>query len=246
MNEVRCPNCGGLNGAHGFVHVRHPQGGGGSNLPCPLTRKEREARHDMGDEDFTALVEIITEASLNYALLTREQIVNLANRINAGRFARTTSPDTAFSAAGVAPQEPTLGKRLDPEFRAELIEFARFSIQAVWDDVPGGVDAATLAQNVVGAQELAWISRGFPFAPQPVIDEAALAVKVPPIPFGPEGVPADLANARYYRSAAKNIRYHASRGRSFSGSNLTEAVARLCDAAADALYKRNRLERGAK
>lgn len=82
-------------------------------------------------------------------------------------------------------------------------------------------------------------------APHVRVDEANLAVDVPPIPFGPEGVPEDKANAGYYRAAAKNIRYHASRGRSVMGSNLTEAVARLCDATADALYERHRLRGGA-
>lgn len=71
-----------------------------------------------------------------------------------------------LTAAGVAPQEPQPGKRLDPEFRAELVDIAKGSIQDVWNDVPGGVDAETLAQNVVGAQEFVWISRGFPVAPQ--------------------------------------------------------------------------------
>lgn len=32
--EARCPECGALGGAHGFVHVRYPQGGGGWNRPC--------------------------------------------------------------------------------------------------------------------------------------------------------------------------------------------------------------------
>lgn len=31
---ARCPECFGLGGAHGSVHVRHPQGGGGWNRPC--------------------------------------------------------------------------------------------------------------------------------------------------------------------------------------------------------------------
>lgn len=29
-----CPRCG-HTGGHGRVHVRHEQGGGGSNRPCP-------------------------------------------------------------------------------------------------------------------------------------------------------------------------------------------------------------------
>jgi len=61
------------------------------------------------------------------------------------------------------------------------------------------------------------------------------AVAVPVIPFGPEGVPRNVRDAKYYHQAARNIRYHASRGNSFAGSNLTESVAKLCDAAADAL-----------
>lgn len=35
MSTHLCPECGGTNGAHGVVHVRHPQGGGGTNRPCP-------------------------------------------------------------------------------------------------------------------------------------------------------------------------------------------------------------------
>ncbi len=92
----------------------------------------------------------------------------LTCKIGMGEFdsAQKHALKAALTAAGVAPQEPEPGGRLDPEFRAELVEFAQVSIQAVWDDVPGGVDAATLAQNVVGAQEFAWISRGYPIAPQ--------------------------------------------------------------------------------
>ena len=62
-------------------------------------------------------------------------------------------------------ETPSPGKRLDPEFRAQLVDFAAGTIQDVWNDVPAGVDAITLAQNVVGAQEFAWIARGFPVVP---------------------------------------------------------------------------------
>ena len=55
-------------------------------------------------------------------------------------------------------------KRLDPAFRADLIDFARDRIQQVWTDVPGGVDAATLASNIVAAQEFCWMSRQVPVA----------------------------------------------------------------------------------
>lgn len=53
-------------------------------------------------------------------------------------------------------------ERLDPELRADLIEFARDRIESVWADVPEGVDAATLASNVVAAQEFCWMSRQVP------------------------------------------------------------------------------------
>jgi hypothetical protein len=60
-------------------------------------------------------------------------------------------------------------------------------------------------------------------------------VYVPHIPFGPLGVTANLADADYYRSAARNIRHQANVGQPFAGSNVTEAVAELCDNAAEAL-----------
>ena len=33
--SATCPRCGGQNGSHGMVHMRHPEGGGGSNVVCP-------------------------------------------------------------------------------------------------------------------------------------------------------------------------------------------------------------------
>jgi hypothetical protein len=60
-------------------------------------------------------------------------------------------------------------------------------------------------------------------------------VHVPHIPFGPNGMPGNFPDAVYYRSAARVIRHQANVGVSFAGSNLTEAVAKLCDNAADAL-----------
>jgi len=65
--------------------------------------------------------------------------------------------------------------------------------------------------------------------------EHIITVAVPSVPFGPEGVPVTKRDAKYYREAARNIRFHASRGRAFSGSNVTETVAKLCDAVADSL-----------
>lgn len=78
--------------------------------------------------------------------------------------------------AGTAPQaerddSPTPGKRLAPEFRADIIEAARDRIQSVWADVPEGVDALTLAQNIVSAQEFFWLSRQFPVLPSSTVDE---------------------------------------------------------------------------
>ena len=68
-------------------------------------------------------------------------------------------------------------------------------------------------------------------------DPHTLTVSVPSVPYGPKGVPSEQADAAYYRSAARNIRYRASRGNSFAGSNLTETVAKLCDLVAEALSK---------
>ncbi len=64
-----------------------------------------------------------------------------------------------------------------------------------------------------------------------------LTINIPSVPYGPKGISAEQADAAYYRSAARNIRYHKLRGDSFAGSNLTETVAKLCDSVADALSK---------
>lgn len=48
-------------------------------------------------------------------------------------------------------------KRIPVETRAELIHMAEGRIKDVWADVPEGVDAATLASNVVAAQEFVWM-----------------------------------------------------------------------------------------
>lgn len=53
------------------------------------------------------------------------------------------------------------GKRLTPDFRADLIDFAAQRIQSVWDDA-GPVTAQVLAENVVAAQEWLWLSLHFP------------------------------------------------------------------------------------
>lgn len=59
-------------------------------------------------------------------------------------------------------------------------------------------------------------------------------VAIPRVPHGPEGIDPRKADADYYREAARNIRFQFPKSR-FAGSNLTEAVARLCEAAAKAL-----------
>lgn len=38
-NPDRCPDCGGMNGRHGLVHVRHGNGGGHNEL-CPRAAEE--------------------------------------------------------------------------------------------------------------------------------------------------------------------------------------------------------------
>ena len=63
-------------------------------------------------------------------------------------------------------------QRLNKQLRSSLIDFAKDRIQAVWDDV-GETDAETLAENVVSAQEFAWISAQIPI----VTDERVEAGK---------------------------------------------------------------------
>ena len=42
MSDELCRHCGGHDGAHGLVHVRYGNGGGG-NRPCPASADSREA-----------------------------------------------------------------------------------------------------------------------------------------------------------------------------------------------------------
>lgn len=60
---------------------------------------------------------------------------------------------------------------------------------------------------------------------------------VPSVPYGPRHVTPSEADADYYRAAAAHIRSQARRGEAFAGSNLTESVARLCEAASAALER---------
>jgi hypothetical protein len=66
-------------------------------------------------------------------------------------------------------------------------------------------------------------------------DGNEVLVNVPYIVVGPEGWPLHLVGPEYYRFAAKEIRHQANVGQPFAGANVTEAVAKLCDNAADAL-----------
>jgi hypothetical protein len=66
-------------------------------------------------------------------------------------------------------------------------------------------------------------------------DGRNVLVNVPHIVFGPDGMPGHFTDAECYRSAARNIRHQANVGEPFAGPNVTEAVAKLCDNAADAL-----------
>lgn len=57
-----------------------------------------------------------------------------------------------------------------------------------------------------------------------------ITIPRPHVPHGPEGVPANQADADYLRSAARNFRY-----RKVCGSNLTDTVCRLLEDAAAAI-----------
>jgi hypothetical protein len=54
-------------------------------------------------------------------------------------------------------EEGAVTDRLPPELRADLIEFARDRIEQCWEDA-GVVPAQVLAENIVLAQEFAWMS----------------------------------------------------------------------------------------
>lgn len=63
-----------------------------------------------------------------------------------------------------------------------------------------------------------------------------ITVPRPHVPFGPEGVPADRADAAYLRSFVRNLDYHRDEhGVHIAGSNLTATVRRLLLDAANAL-----------
>lgn len=68
-------------------------------------------------------------------------------------------------------------------------------------------------------------------------------VVIPSVPHGPKGVALAQADADYYREAALRIRSQFPKSR-FAGSNLTETVARLCEAAAVALDASDRCRCG--
>ena len=66
-------------------------------------------------------------------------------------------------------------QRLNAKLRASLIDFAKDRIQAVWNDV-GETDAATLAENVVSAQEFAWLSAQVPIVTDERVEAGARAL----------------------------------------------------------------------
>jgi len=59
--------------------------------------------------------------------------------------------------------QPVKPSRFTPEQRATLVDFAQNAIEQVWADA-GATTAETLAQNVVSAQEFAWLAMHFPVA----------------------------------------------------------------------------------
>lgn len=61
-------------------------------------------------------------------------------------------------------------------------------------------------------------------------------MEVPSIPYGPVGIPALEADGQYYRGAAANIRHQMRQNNAFAATNLTEAVAKLCDLVAVELF----------
>ena len=60
--------------------------------------------------------------------------------------------------------------------------------------------------------------------------DRTVTIPAPHVPHGPKGIPEHEADADYLRHAAKNLRWAG-----VLGSNLTETVAQMCEAAADAL-----------
>lgn len=66
------------------------------------------------------------------------------------------------------------------------------------------------------------------------IASQTITIRRPHVPFGPEHVSADKADADYLRSAVRNIDYLA-RGERLWGSNLTATIRQILLDAADAL-----------
>jgi hypothetical protein len=66
-------------------------------------------------------------------------------------------------------------------------------------------------------------------------DAHKVTITVPSIPGSSETVPVGKRDADYYREAAVDIRYQAAKGELAMGRTMAENVAKLCEAAADAL-----------
>lgn len=118
--------------------------------------------------DAEKVTELIAEARAEAA--THRRLSNSARTVNSkyehGDHADLYSAlaDALDALSSLRDAEPAEGRleRLSPDFRADLVDAARVAITQVWADVPGGVDAATLASNVVMAQEFFWLSRQAP------------------------------------------------------------------------------------
>jgi hypothetical protein len=92
---ARCSECAGLNGAHGYVHVRHEQGGGGWNRPCsrivtpePATDDEQTAGAtrvpvEIPGTDPDHVVARVLNAAINWENAT-QNATSLATMIEAG------------------------------------------------------------------------------------------------------------------------------------------------------------------
>lgn len=67
----------------------------------------------------------------------------------------------------------------------------------------------------------------------PTTQAERLTIPRPHVPFGPEGIPADQADADYLRDAARNIEFSRC-----MGSNLTATVVKLLNDCATAIDER--------
>ena len=62
-----------------------------------------------------------------------------------------------------------------------------------------------------------------------------ITIPRPHVPFGPDGVTAEKADADYLRNAVRIIKWRAATGREIWGSNLPATIIKLLGDAADAI-----------